>query len=240
MNLRTSCQGCVFAGKNTECGINRPVYLDEYFAQQSTDGFCFYKRDLKWSYSQDHIHGDVIKALATINKENSTLSAIIVMPECNLIGLNDTITDLNKNTSFLKEVIVITQNIKPKDEELLLTFLTKNSVFPWKLEKVLHERPVESLGLLNYAGHLLAKGTWFLGLEAGDCMLTGHISLVEKEATNIYNQKLMFYFDLNDPVKCFYATQAFKELQGHSELPLIDKLKTFDNWESVCQQIISK
>lgn len=217
--LRTECNKCVFL-ESDNCNIGKPIFTDEA-GSICTKGFCRHKR----------LNGKIEE----ITLEENKISLIILSKDNNIDDINKTIVSVLDYADFIKQIIVVLNNAEKNKQIETMEALIKHNVL-WNLENSLLDKDTYIFNLIDI-GSKSVVNSWFLPIVAGDSLKHSEIECIKKYFQDTMDNFLCIIFDKNDPLKVVLNKFAFKDLFGNIGEPCFDKIKRFNDWESVCKQI---
>jgi hypothetical protein len=216
--LKTSCNNCIFL-ENTKCKLDKETVL--YDRLVVTEGFCNQKRPETWLKKNND---QVRPILDKINQDENNISSIIICKNKDKSSIIKTIKSCLKSP-HIKQIVLSGYCLEINLIKELITFLSDKGI-KWSIDNNLEDFQDD----IYYIDGGVSKSTeeWCVVLDAGDEVSVDSMSLL-KQGINTKNI-IMSYIDN----KIAFNRFAFLEMEGNLEMPWIDKLKTFSNWENSC------
>ena len=237
MEIKTICGGCIFKGELGGCDFGKDTYLGVNH-QQYVKGMCGHRRSKEWynKLLQNDPDFSIDKSESYVVGEHVTLSIIVLSLNAEMDKITDTLDSIPNEAEVARQIIVVVQNASNSEERAILSRLYKKNCCVWTLDNIKRDDEISSLSAINYASRLV-KNLWFLSMNAGDILGLEPILDFYKDITYEKNNYIGFYFDENDPIHVISHTGAFEIMEGHTEQPWLEKVKTFENWRDVCKKI---
>ncbi len=232
--VTTKCKGCVFAKEG--CKLNKLIFGDG--DSQFTDGFCRFKRLNIWN--EQFKVARLEEKIEVAVDEECRITCLITCLEFNIEKLNETLDSIVQNgNSFIKEFVILTFSHNPKQLHKILALIKekKRNGISWRLENLNHEDQVDPFFSMDWGIEFVTKSKWFFNLQAGEHVSLTTIELIKNILSFKHNNIIAFYFDKENHIKIITNIYAFQELRGNLETPFLWKLKTFENFETVCMKI---
>lgn len=226
--LKTQCGGCIFSKQET-CLLKKEVF--EFDGLRYTEGFCRHKRENNWLDIQ--LNQSLSNLIGEINKEEIGISLIIAALDNNYEKIKATV-DSVRNHDIVKQIVIVARKINKDDAEDIIQLLNSKDI-KWSFNNiVLDEEPTELEAIDNSVDK--AECNWFLSVLAGDTLTISQLDFI-KQCLTLNNNLVGGYLPGYHQERAFVNKQAFFQLQGHFEVPWLEKLKIFDNFKSVCIKI---
>lgn len=236
MQIRTTCNNCIFKLDLGGCELGKEVYTKEN--RQYTNGMCGHRREQKWidRLLDNDPNFDVGDAFQYAQGEHLTLSVLITSLDVEMDRITTTLESIPEDPTIVRQIIVVTQNATLDEEKAILDRLYKKASTVWTLDNIRREDEISVLSAMNYASRLV-RNLWFLTLEAGDEIGLIGLKQFYDYILPVENNYIGFYFDDNDDTRIIAHTGAFQIMEGHAEQPWLQKVKEFSNWQKVCKRI---
>lgn len=231
MSLKTSCKGCIFQGESCDKGI--PVFIENGI--QHTNGFCSIKRGKRW---KAELGGESVDK--AISRENKSLCMIVIDTEdygfkATIPMVENYLGEIGRDIRYvnINNIIFVTKsndNNFIKDQASMMS--NANFGCKWHLE-VLSDDSYSHDQMVDF------------------------VAMLPKESDNLLVVTNTLEFDLNQLKSAFYNMSsgsnivahiwdkhnylinkfAYKNLLGNAEENIVEKIKKFDNWRSVCVEM---
>lgn len=233
-DITTKCDGCIFANRG-ECFLQKEtlssVGKDAY--SWATNGFCRHKRTAPWAKKLECTSkGDF---LDKVLEEEAKITTIIVAIGSDLESIKTTIEGFSGPDSLVDQFIVVTHKAEPKTLDEVSSVLNKAGV-AWSIRDLQELNGISNHDIVDESIDSI-KNNWFIPVNAGYRLSQKQLGLLKSLLSFKKNSVLAFYTDENDVFSVVTNKFAFLELQGHKDIPWFKKVKTFDNWKTVCIKI---
>jgi hypothetical protein len=221
--LKTNCEKCVF-NKNPSCNLGKETFL--IANKMFVEGLCRTKVPEKEA-------GDVICLMSLLepnfaNDNNLSIVAYATNDDdaCTAITKLNSIDVSGVNITAV--LILQTDKITPPRDAVQALSKFKHK---WSIDLLADKLRTEYV--IDYAFRFIHT-PWFYYPNIDDIDEKLLDAFAHK---NLYDNLLAFYTDDKDLRKCIINTTAFNELQGNFEIPWLDKVKSFSNWQNVCKLV---
>lgn len=195
------------------CKINDSISCHQNIKNSGgvTDGYCLLK-------NQETLNNHVTVVL-TYNDD--------------LNGLKNSIESF-KNSKLITSIMVFVNDIQSDDIKNVAKVLS-TSEKQWHIENFVDN---DLLFIdLYYLDWIIekVKTPIFFSLKSGDVIDPIQFDHFISERTNT----VLFIIDTEDGRRFGMPKNVFRELKGNIDLPIVEKIKTFKDWNNVCQTISS-
>lgn len=224
MNLKTSCEKCVFQVKGrvldpseqvSLCGMKNSAFIEDNV--QFTNGYCNDKRGPRWFGK----HTDLIS-------ENSKVDVIL---NCYNLTIAESISYI-RNFKNLNENFTLIVIIKNKSDVHKIFKEIENYSVSWKIDNIrLSEEEFVPEYMLDYAVGL-CQNRWAIYVNGDYKPQFAQKIMSFQEGMVKCHGLVCAKFDQYDAI--FFNINAFKEMNGNVGKNFLDKLKEFDNWQELC------
>ncbi len=240
MILKTDCRKCIFNNKGScQLGKTVDIQMEEGFlVSQTTKGLCGHKKSSEWA--EKLALDDSVQKFHYSDGEYKTLSALIHVPtfgcrKARIGQIAKILQSLNENCFYLKEVIISTYQKNKDDINDIVDIVKEHCKVPYTFDFFLI-RP-QNIPMQMEKSSRLVKTNWFLTLGLGHKLKPKSIQAFEKIICDRTNNPIAFYFKEKNCHNIIAPIYAFRQMEGNSEMPWFEKVKTFDNWKEICWKI---
>jgi hypothetical protein len=219
--LKTNCDKCQFIGKNSDCTLLKPVFIDNNI--QFSEGFCRYKRAGK----------EV--SLKSIQDEESNLTAILICSDSDSYA--DILISLTSigNNEGIKQLILSSKSIHKDKIDYIVDFIKQNIKIDWSIDIISEDIEMSYDNKMDYSCRLV-KNNWFMPIKSGQKLNEDVIRAFHWYIREFDNNFISIYHD-NISNNSIINKYAFIEMEGNLDCSWPQKVKTFDNWNKLCIKV---
>lgn len=220
--LKTNCEHCIFH-QSDGCNIYKSTYIEKN--HQFCEGFCRQKRHI--DFVQDNL--STLQTLSVINKEEKKITLIINAIDQNYDKLYEFLDNFPKGgyNSFINQVIVRTYQANDEQIKTIYTKINTESLTA-NIVNVLIEHG-NNLSIDSVVDRV--ENHWFFDVSSNQELNKDLVGKIK----GIFNNTNNNFGILETKAGKIYSKAVFTEFDMNNELPIEEKVKTFDNWRLIWQ-----